>query len=382
MKLLYIITRAEAGGAQVHVLELLKAVRHQADVVLATGEEGFLTDRARGLGIPVYLIDDLVTPICCRRDAKAAWEITRLLMRIRPDLVHLHSSKAGMLGRLAARISGVPSVFTAHGWAFTDGTSLARKLVSVPSEWLCAGLGNRIITVSHNDFRTAAKYRIAPAKQLTAIHNGMPDGSLRANPGMRCVPKLVMVARFSRQKDQALLLNALAEVQENFRLQLVGDGPLMNDAVRLSAALGLDGRVEFLGVRADVENLLAGAQVFVLVSNYEGFPISIVEAMRAGLPVVASDVGGVRESVSDGENGFLVPRGDLPTLRERLQRLISNETLREKMGAASRRRYVEEFTAERMVSKTLAVYTKVLACKHNYDGTRPLANKAAVTNDI
>ncbi len=139
----------------------------------------------------------------------------------------------------------------------------------------------------------------------------------------------------------------------------------MDDAVRLSGALGIDGRVEFLGLRGDVEKLLAEAQVFVLASNYEGFPISIVEAMRAGLPVVASDVGGVCESVCDGENGFLVPRGDVPTLRERLQRLISNETLRARMGAASRRRYVEEFTAKRMVSKTLAVYEKVLGASTN-----------------
>ncbi len=365
MKLLYIITRAEAGGAQVHVLELLKAVRHHADVALATGEEGLLTDRARVLGIPVYLIDDLVMPICFRRDARAAWEIGHLLKRLRPDLVHLHSSKAGMLGRLAARITDVPSVFTAHGWAFTDGTSLARKLVSVPSEWLSSRLGNRIITVSQNDFEMAKKYRIASVERMTAIHNGMPDSNLRAKPGTRCVPTLVMVARFSQPKDHALLLRALAGVEEDYRLQLVGDGPLMDDAVRLSGALGIDGRVEFLGLRGDVEKLLAEAQVFVLASNYEGFPISIVEAMRAGLPVVASDVGGVCESVCDGENGFLVPRGDVPTLRERLQRLISNETLRARMGAASRRRYVEEFTAKRMVSKTLAVYEKVLGASTN-----------------
>jgi glycosyltransferase involved in cell wall biosynthesis len=196
---------------------------------------------------------------------------------------------------------------------------------------------------------------------MTAIHNGMPGCNLRAEPGRRCVPRLVMVARFRQPKDHALLLRALAGVEEDYRLQLVGDGPLMHYAMHLSEALGIDGRVEFLGLRGDVKELLAQAQVFVLASNYEGFPISIVEAMRAGLPVVASDVGGVSESVCDGENGFLVPRGDMPTLRNRLQKLISNATLRERMGAASRRRYVEEFTVERMVSKTLAVYEKVLS---------------------
>jgi glycosyltransferase involved in cell wall biosynthesis len=366
LKILYIITRAEAGGAQVHVLELLKAVRHLADVALATGEEGFLTDRAREIGIPVYLIDDLAVPICWRKDAKAVWQIKRLLIQLRPDLVHLHSSKAGILGRLAARITGVPSVFTAHGWAFTDGASLTRKLVGVPSEWLSSRFGNRIITVSRNDFEMAQKFRIGDAERMTAIHNGMPDGNCRAKPGISCVPKLIMVARFGQQKDQSLLLNALAGVEEDCRLQLVGDGPLLDAAMRLSRALGMDKRVEFLGLRGDGEKLLSEAQVFVLASNYEGFPISIVEAMRAGLPVVASDVGGVRESVQDGHNGFLIPRGDMRMLRDKLQVLISDSNLREMMGAASRRRYEAEFTAERMVAKTLDEYDKALALRHSF----------------
>jgi glycosyltransferase involved in cell wall biosynthesis len=366
VKLLYIITRAETGGAQVHVLELLKAVRHYADVELATGEEGFLTDRARELGIRVYLIDDLRVPICWHKDAKAFWQIRSLLMHLKPDLVHFHSSKAGMLGRLAARIAVVPSVFTAHGWAFTDGTSLTRKLASLPSEWLSARLGRGLITVSRYDFNLATKYRIESPERMIAIHNGMPDVTTRAEPGIRCIPKLVMVARFNKQKDHTLLLNALAGVEQEFRLQLVGDGPLMDNAVRLSGSLGLDQRVKFLGLRADVEKLLAEAQIFVLTSNYEGFPISIIEAMRAGLPVVASDVGGVRESVQNEENGFLIPRGDMWTLRDRLRLLISDYKLRGRMGAASRRRYEEEFSAERMVAKTLDVYDSVLAFGHRF----------------
>src|SRR5208282_1690726 len=123
------------------------------------------------------------------------------------------------------------------------------------------------------------------------------------------------------------LLNALVGVEGGFRLQFVGDGPLLDAAMRLSTEVGMDRRVEFLGLRGDVEKLLSEAQVFVLASNYEGFPISIVEAMRAGLPVVASDVGGVRESVQDGHNGFLIPRGDKTMLRDKLKVLISDSAL-------------------------------------------------------
>ena len=365
MKILYVITRAEAGGAQVHVLELLKAVRHYADLALAAGEEGFLADRARQLGIPVYLIDDLAAPINWRKDAKAVRQIRRLLMHVKPDLIHLHSSKAGMLGRLAAWIMGVPNVFTAHGWAFTDGASLSQKLVAVPSEWLSSRLGDGIINVSRNDFEMARKYHVGNAERMTVIRNGMPNGNYRAKPGINCVPNVVMVARFCQPKDHALLLNALAGVEEPFRLQFVGDGPLLDATMHLSKALEMEKRVEFLGLRDDVEEILSEAQVFVLTSKYEGFPISILEAMRSGLPVVASDVGGVRESVQDGHNGFLIPRADMRMLREKLKVLISDSNLRGVMGMASRRRYERDFTAKHMVAKTLDMYDNVLALRHS-----------------
>nr|WP_297861133.1 glycosyltransferase [Meiothermus sp.] len=173
-----------------------------------------------------------------------------------------------------------------------------------------------------------------------------------------------MVARFAVPKDHGLLLQALADLQEQpWEVELIGDGPMQSLAEEQAARLGIGDRVRFLGARKDVAECLAQAHIFVLASNYEGFPLSILEAMRAGLPVVASNVGGVAEAVIDGETGFLVPRGDVHALRSRLAQLIENPQLRTQMGMAGRARYKAHFTLEQMLEKTLAVYEKVLKTK-------------------
>jgi glycosyltransferase involved in cell wall biosynthesis len=171
-----------------------------------------------------------------------------------------------------------------------------------------------------------------------------------------------MVARLGPQKDHPTLLRALAELQElPWELDLIGDGPSTAQTAALASSLGVGGRVRFLGQRTDVEQLLARSQVGLLVTNWEGFPLSILEAMRAGLPVVASSVGGVGESVQDGETGYLVPRGDVALLRDRIGRLLASPELRGRLGANARTRYEQRFTLGRCVSRTLAVYHDVLA---------------------
>jgi len=363
LRILYLITRAEPGGAQVHVNELLRGFGHRFELHLGAGEEGYLTEEAQRLGVKVHFVPSLVQPLNPRKDLRAFWEIRRIIRSLRPSLVHLHSSKAGLLGRLAAGLVGTPAVFTAHGWAFTDGVSWKRKVLAVPSEWLAARLGGRIITVSQNDYDLALRYRVASRRQMTVVHNGIPDVPYRARPEAKPV-RIVMVARFAPQKDHSLLLRALAGLKDlAWELELIGDGPLLEEVRAEAHRLDLLNRVRFLGARRDVAERLSESQVFVLCSNWEGFPLSILEAMRAGLPVVASDVGGVREAVVDKETGFLVPRGDEVALRERLLQLITDAVLRAKMGRAGRKRFEEKFTVEHMLKKTLEVYETVLGTK-------------------
>src|SRR5260370_27597437 len=206
MKILYLITRADLGGAQVHVLDLLKGLRGRIHATVAAGEKGFFTDAVRGLGIQCRLAPDLVQPIAPARDFRALFQLVRLIREVKPDVVHAHTSKAGVIGRFAARIAGVPSVFTAHTWCFAEGTSWKWKLAGIPCERLAARFGSAIINVSEANRSLAAQNGICNRAGLLTIHNGIPDVPDRADPGSEGIPTIAMVARWAPQKDQAVLL--------------------------------------------------------------------------------------------------------------------------------------------------------------------------------
>ena len=365
LRIVYIITKASPiGGAQIHVRDLAAAVAAQghAPTVITSGSGTFIDD-LRTLGIPVVLLPHLTTPIRPLKDLRALREIHAALAGLRPDLIAAHSSKAGILARLAGRRLRVPVVFTVHGWAFTPGVPPLEAALYRRAERLVGPLASRIITVSEYDRRLGLDARIAPSDRLITVHNGMPDvgPAFRAHPSQSPV-RLVMVARYGPQKDHPTLLRALASLgQHAWELDLIGDGPGMGETEALARELGLNGRVHFLGQRSDVEQRLAASQVALLVTNWEGFPLSILEAMRAGLPVVASDVGGVAESVRDGESGYLVPRADVTQLRDRIERLLTDAELRARLGASGRERFVRDFTLDVSVARTLAVYRDTLA---------------------
>ena len=358
------VARSDAiGGTSVHIRDLAATLierGHKVTVVI--GGEGPVTEALAERDVPYVSLKHLGRSVSVYRDARAFAEIRQTLKRLEPDLLSTHNAKAGILGRMAARTLGVPVLFTAHGWIFTDGVPALEASLYRTAERLAAPLADRIITVSEFDRRLAMEQRVAPADKLICVHNGMPDvpEAAHAQPEQD-PPRLVMVARFEPQKDHDTLLRALAPLTNlPWQLDLIGDGQLRGKTEAQVKQLGLTERVHFLGVRTDVTEQLTTAQIFLLISNWEGFPRSILEAMRAGLPVIASDVGGSNESVSEGTSGFLIPRGDVETLRTRLEQLLRSAELRQRLGCAGRRRYEAEFTFEAMLAKTVQVYADVL----------------------
>ncbi len=360
-KILYVITRAERGGAQSHVLELLNASRKLYQVALATGEPGFLAEEARALDIPVFLMRHLVPQLSLVNDCSAIGELMAIVRDLRPQLIHAHSSKAGLVARVVARIRHIPCIFTAHGWAFSEGVSLPRKCVALPSEWLAGHLGAVTIAVSQYDSALALRCGVGSVSRIETIPNGISDDPSRASPQAGNPPVIAMVARFSPQKDHITLLRALSKVQAPFHLRLAGEGPLLEEARACAEQLGLSARIEFLGECANISGLLADTQIFTLISRYEGLPISILEALRAGLPIVATHTGGISEAVRHGHNGFLVRRSDVPELRNALTSLLSDPAQRLSFGKHSRELFESNFTAEIMVRRTFAVYNRMLA---------------------
>ena len=363
-RITFVVTRADdLGGAQVHVRDVsLALAAHGWDVHVLAGSRGPLSEALEHERITFQSLPHLVRPVRPGEDLRAGREIRTALREIGPDLVSLHSSKAGILGRLGAVGLGVPVLFTAHGWGFSSSTnSLTRRTFRL-MERAMAPLADRIIAVSEADRELALKYRLATPSQVVAVHNGMPDvpPTLRARPADE-PPHLVMVARFAPPKDHTLLVEALSDLQElDWHLSFVGDGPQEPEIRALVQRRGLEARISFLGFRKDVAELLAAAQAFILVSRSEAFPRSILEATRAGLPTIASDVGGIRESVLTERTGFVVPGGDREALREHLRVLLREPTLRSTMGDQARDLYEAKFTFDRMLARTVGVYESLL----------------------
>lgn len=371
MRIVFIITRSDdIGGAQIHVRDLSRALRAAGhDAIVLAGMDGVLADELRARGVPYYPLRHLGREVGPLADARCLSELRQKLRELQPDLISTHSTKAGFLGRIAGKTLNIPTLFTAHGWGFTEGRPPLQAAGFWAVERATATWAARIITVCESDRAAALRARVASSDRLVTIHNAMPDvdNALRARPG-RSPARLVMVARLSRWKDQPTVLQALAGLKDlDWQLDLVGDGPLREQLEGLVHRLDLTSRVNFLGFRRDVPERIAEAQVFLLISKWEGFPRSILEAMRAGLPVIASDVGGVRESVVDGTTGFVIPRGDDARLREGLRRLITSSELRVRMGQAGRARYEEMFTFDRLVERTTQVYETVLKGNNGYE---------------
>lgn len=376
LRVVMLITRADQiGGAHLHVADLAAALRDRGHgVEVWVGGEGPYLLALAEREVPFRRLDHLTRPIRPHADIRALLEIRALLRQVRPDVLSTYSAKAGLLGRLAAVGTGIPAIFTAHGWAFTDGTSLLGKGPFLLAEMIGASAAERIVTTCEYDRRLALRHRIAPASKIVNIYNGVRDidPGLRADPAAS-PPRLIAVQRFEPQKDHATLLRALAGLKEReWSLDWIGDGVLLPEARALAEELGINGRIRWLGLRSDVPELLSRAQIFALTSRWEGFPFSILEAMRAGLPVVATDVAGVSEAVEDGTTGFTVAREDPAIVRGGLTRLIQDPALRARMGEAGRSRYEERFTYQRMLDQNEALLREVaLNPGHAFHGRAP-----------
>jgi Glycosyltransferase len=369
MKILYIITRAdEIGGAQTHLRDMTSAlVKDEHQVELIVGEQGALVDELRALNVKVHIVTELVREISLYKDVKSSLIIRKIIKEFSPDVIALHSSKAGIVGRLAALFLNIPVVFTVHGWSFANGVNDNKRRLYIVIERVFSKITDAIITVSAQDKLLALKHNVASDSQQTVIHNGVP--LVKSAPHVysnNTVVKLISVARFSEQKDHESLLKALSLLEtKNWILTLVGKGPKLDEMKKLAMELGINKNVVFTGERLDIETLLAESDIFLLISNWEGFPISILEAMREGLPVLASDVGGVSESVIDGKTGYLIPRGNIDAIKNKLAVLINDSSLRAEFGKSGKEFFLENFSFKAMYSKTVELYQSEIKKKKN-----------------
>ncbi len=290
-----------------------------------------------------------------------------LLRRERPDLVHAHMPISGFIARLAARLAGVPTVaYTCHGFLFNQPAPWPRRALAFAIEWLGGRLTDLTLTVSTEEAADAR--RLGIARHPIPVGNGRDPARFHPDPAARAriraelgcapdTPVIVIVSRLVRHKGYPELLAAMEQVPDA-ELWIVGERLLSDhgaDMEAVFAASTLGPRLRRLGYRADVEKVLAAADIFTLPSHFEGLPMSVIEAMLTGLPVVATNIRGPREQIVDGVNGFLVPPATVAPLAEVLRRLVDDPALRTRLGQAARARALEHYTEHDVVERTLDV---------------------------
>jgi glycosyltransferase involved in cell wall biosynthesis len=378
-RVLHVITRMIVGGAQENTMlscALIDPVAFPSEALTGpqTGSEGSLHEETLRRGVTLHVEPTLVREVHPVKDALALLRLVRFLRDARCEIVHTHSSKAGILGRVAARLAGVPVVVhTVHGWSFRPGQSPLVFRSYVWLERLCARWCRALVVVAEADRAEGLTLGIGRPEKYVLIRSGIEIetyrdvGLTRAEARRRIgVPEDVFVVgsvgRLSCQKAPLDLLKAFAGVareRPDARLVMVGDGPLRREFEVAMERAGLQERVHLLGLRRDVPELLRAFDVFALASRWEGLPRVFPQAMAAGLPIVATRVDGAADAIASGESGWLVDVGDVAGMAHRLLELAADPARARAMGMAGLRR-VEEFSATRMVGQLEELYARLV----------------------
>jgi glycosyltransferase involved in cell wall biosynthesis len=377
VKVVHVITRMDFGGAQQNTLYTSANLDPERfDVLLVTGRGGFLdSDLDSHSHFRRRAIDSLVREINPPLDLLALLELAGIFAAEKPDVVHTHSSKAGILGRLAAAIAGVPHVVhTYHGFGFHDYQSQLTKGSYVWAERLCCALSERLIFVSRANWDYARKHDLGHPDRYELIRSGVRLGEYPAKiedkgkkkaslgAGMH-KPLVVSIGNLKPQKNPGDFIGAahlVSEKHPDARFVFIGDGPLRQRMEYKIIASGLHGKLLLPGWRRDVPEILAAGDVFALTSLWEGLPRALVEAMRSGLPPVCYTTDGVADLIRDGENGFLVPPGNVTLMAERIGQLLADEGLRARLGKAAQETIGEEFDIDFMVRAQERLYLSLV----------------------
>jgi glycosyltransferase involved in cell wall biosynthesis len=380
LRVLHVITRMMVGGAQENTMlscALIDPTRYPSTLITGpeTGLEGSLHEEAAARGVQVIVEPNLVRRVSPWHDWVAMLRLRRTIRAGHYDVVHTHSSKAGILGRIAARLAGVPViVHTAHGWGFNDHQPWYVFWLYVVLERLCAPLTGAIVVVGAPNREKGLALGIGRPEQYRLIRSGIEVQAFRDVRTSRDearrrigLPRdafvIGSVGRLEGQKAPLDLLAAFVPVATEHpeaHLVYVGEGSWRGELEAAIARAGLGGRVHLVGLRRDVPELLRAFDVFALASRWEGLPRVFPQAMAAGLPIVATRVDGAPDAITPGENGWLVDVGDMAAMARYLRALADDPALARRMGAAGRAR-VDEFAVERMVEELAELYTTLSA---------------------
>ncbi len=390
-KILFVVTQSEWGGAQRYIFDLATNLPPENyEIFVAAGvdndnRENLLT-KLDEKNIKSYSLKNLVREINPWQDLKAYFEIKKLIKTIRPDIIHLNSSKAGVIGAIAGRHAKIKKIiYTVHGFVFNEPLPRWKRSVYLWAEKFSAKLKNKIICVSDFDRQTGIANKIAKAEKFFTIHNGigeinflsreearknlfsgkdyrLQDTRLADATAQRASYKLVgTIANFYPTKNLKSLIQAASIVTKKYPetiFAIIGDGQLRSGLETEINNLKLNNKVVLLGEKPRASSQLLAFDIYVCSSVKEGLPYSIMEAMRAGLPIVSTNVGGIPEMIIDQQSGLLVKSNDSDELAKAIINILENDLLSQKLSQQAKIDATKNFDLDKMITQTQEVYAE------------------------
>jgi len=384
IKILRIITKLSIGGSSIHSILLTAHMdRGLFDSILIRGEQekngGDLGDLIKEKKLKPQVISELVREISLTKDIVAFWKLYRLIRKKKPDIVHTHSSKAGILARLAAKIGGVPIILhTFHGHVFHGYFGTLKSKIFLIIEQLLARISTRIIAVSPQQKKELVNLGISSSDKITHIYLGLEltpflsakkeKGKLRSELNINNSSHLVgIVGRLAPVKGHTYFLRACKKVLDflpRTKFIIVGGGPLKKDMEELANQLNIKESVYFLGFRRDLAKIYSDLDLVVLSSLNEGTPVSVIEAMTVGKPVIATKVGGVVDIMDDGVNGMIVPPKNENALASAIVHLLKNPEVRKRLALNSPSKVYPFLNYTRLVKDMEELYKELIRLKY------------------
>lgn len=385
-KILYLITQSELGGAGCYVLDLIKELKTEFDVEVGFGEQGGLgeiAEKLKELNIRTHILTHLKREVLPFNDFFVLFELISLIRKVKPDIIHLNSSKISILGSIATKICSIlffPSyvIYTVHGWVFNEPLKKWKKSFYFYAEKITSRFKDRLICVSEFDRKIAIEKKIAPAEKLTVIHNGIEP--INFLPGEQAKKKLCFqvpplldkergtegeviigsIGNLYKTKGFEYLIEAVSILIKDYKLPItavvIGGGNERKNLESLVKKSELEKNFFLVGRIDNAAQLLTAFDIYVCSSVKEGLSYTIIEAMMAGLPIIATNVGGNPELIKDNKTGLLVKSKNSKQLANKIKQFINNPELRRILSSQAKINARKNFGLDKMIKKTKKIY--------------------------